>query len=149
MTIEKGFKIEKPDIFIPWDINENELDQLFKSKTLRHVATGYYTTAIESLGGLKCELGFHFEPRNNGLLKEFEFFRTDYSDQEKSFKEFQLYFEQEFGKPTSESMGNDGFKNYAWNFNGAQIVHFVFDRFGPEEHMRIKRTVEKRHSTQQ
>jgi hypothetical protein len=39
MKIDKGFKIEKPDIFIPWDFDENELTQLFKDKSLRHVTT--------------------------------------------------------------------------------------------------------------
>jgi hypothetical protein len=84
-------------------------------------------------------LGFHFEPRKYGLLNELEFFRKDYSDQEKSFKDFQSHFEKEFGKPNSESNANEGFKNYAWNFESVQIVHYVFDRFGPEEYMRIKK----------
>lgn len=84
-------------------------------------------------------LGFHFEPRKNGILKELEFFRTDYSNQQKSFDDFQSHFEKSFGKPTSSTKGNEGFNNYEWNFNEVQIVHFVFDRFGPEEHMRIKK----------
>jgi hypothetical protein len=31
---------------------------------------------------------------------------------------------------------NEGFNNYEWRINDVQIVHYVFDRFGPEEHMR-------------
>lgn len=146
MNIQEGFKIDEPDVFIPWDIDEQILTQKLNEYDFKHVTTGYYTISCKSLNGLNCMLGFHFEPRKNGLLNELEFFRTDYLDQEKSFTEFQFYFENEFGKPTSESKGNEGFKNYTWNLDHVQIVHYVFDRFGPEEHMRIKK-IKKHEST--
>lgn len=146
MNIQEGYKIDEPDIFIPWDIDEQTLTQRLDGYDLKHVTTGYFTISCKSLNGLKCMLGFHFEPRKNGYLNELEFFRTDYSDQEKSFNEFQSHFETEFGKPTSESNGNEGFKNFAWNLDNVQIVHYVFDRFGPEEHMRIKK-IKKHEST--
>jgi hypothetical protein len=47
--------------------------------------------------------------------------------------------ENAFGEPTETAKGTEGFKNYACQLNNVQIVHYVFDRFGPEEHMRIKR----------
>jgi hypothetical protein len=139
MNIQEGYKIDEPQIFIPWGIDEITLIQKLDGHDFKHVTTGYYTISCKSLNGLDCKLGFHFEPRKNGFLNELEFFRTDYSNQVKSFNEFQSYFENEFGKPTSESNGNEGFKNYAWNLGNVQIVHYVFDRFGLEEHMRIKK----------
>lgn len=139
MNIQEGYKIDEPDIFIPWDIDEQTLTQKLKAHDFKHVTTGYYTISSKSLDGLNCMIGFHFEPRKNGFLNELEFFRTNYNDQEKSFSDFQSHFEAEFGKPTSESNGNGGFKNYTWNLENVQIVHYVFDRFGLEEHMRIKR----------
>ena len=142
MNIQEGFKIDEPDTFIPWDIDELTLTQKLNGHDFKHVTTGYYTTQCKSLNGLSCMLGFHFEPRKNGILNELEFFRTDYSDQEKSFNDFQSHFEKEFGKPTLESNGNEGFKNYTWIFDSVKIVHYVFDRFGPEEHMRIKKNHE-------
>jgi hypothetical protein len=142
MRIEKGFKIDQPDIFVPWDIDENELKQIFKGTFLTNVTTGYYTTHGESLGGLKCEIGFHFDPRKNGRLNELEFFRTDYSDQRKSYEEFQNFFERVFGKATQTRMGTEGFQDQVWNIDGVQIYHTIYDRFGPEEHMTIKRTVQ-------
>ncbi|MDA9277725.1 hypothetical protein N9P63_02270 [Polaribacter sp.] len=39
---------------------------------------------------------------------------------------------------TGSSKGNEGFDNYQWSINGIKIMHYVFDRFGLEEHMRIK-----------
>ena len=75
-----GFKIEKPDKFFSLDVDEDELAQLFKDKSLRHVTNGSDTTSVESLVA----------------LRELEFFRTDYSQPKNSFKEFQSYFEREF-----------------------------------------------------
>ena len=146
MNINQGYQIDEPNVLIPWDIDEHTLVKVFDGYDIKHVTIGYYTISCKSLNGLECMIGFHFEPRKNGQLNELEFFRTDYNDPEKSFTEFQSYFEKEFGKPSSENMGNERFKNYAWNLEGAQIVHFVFDRFGPEEHMRIKR-IKKHDST--
>jgi len=81
-------------------------------------------------------LGFHL--RKTDRLIELELFRTSYSDQTGSFEGFQSDFEKKFGKPTSESKGNECFPSYEWRLNGSRIVHYVFDRFGPEEHMRIQ-----------
>jgi hypothetical protein len=137
MDINKGFQIDNPKIFIPWNVDEKELTGLFNGHNLKHITTGYYTTSCTSLNGLTCMLGFHFEPRSNGRLNELEFFRTNYEDQKKSFEDFQTHFESAFGQPTETAKGNEGFNNYAWQLNNVQIVHYVFDRFGPEEHMRI------------
>jgi len=142
MNIDKGFKIDQPDIFVPWDINEQQLIKLFAGQKLTNVTNGYHTADCESLGGLKCKIGFHFEPLKNGLLNELEFFRTDYSDQRKSYEEFQNFFEQIFGRPTQTRMGTEGFQDHLWNIDGVQIYHTIYDRFGPEEHMTIKRTVQ-------
>jgi hypothetical protein len=121
-------------------IDEKELTELFNEHPLKHVTTGYYTTNCTSLTGLSCMLGFHFDPRWNGRLNELEFFRTNYDDQRKSFNEFQEYFEKTFGKPNESAKGTEGFDSYAWKIEDVQIVHYVFDRFGPEEHMRIMKT---------
>ena len=139
MDINKGFQIDNPKIFIPWDIDEKELTNLFNGHELKHVTTGYYTTSCTSLNGLTCMLGFHFDPRSNGRLNELEFFRTNYDDQRKSFEEFQTHFVNAFGQPTEAAKGNEGFEDYTWQLNNVQIVHYVFDRFGPEEHMRLKK----------
>jgi|SRR5688572_7994951 len=139
MDIHKGFQVDNPKIFVPWDIDENTLIDLFNGHELKHVTTGYYTTTCTSLNGLTCMLGFHFEPRSKGRLNELEFFRTNYDDQKKSFNEFQSHFVNVFGQPTNSTKVSEGFNNYEWQLNNVQIVHYVFDRFGPEEHMRIKK----------
>ena len=43
MDIDKGFQIDRPNIFVPWDIDEKTLKDLFKGHELKHVTTGYYT----------------------------------------------------------------------------------------------------------
>lgn len=79
MNIENGFKIDQPNVFVPWDIEEKELKELFKGAYFTKVTTGYYVTHGECLGGLKCKIGFHFDPIKNAQLKELEFFRTNYA----------------------------------------------------------------------
>jgi hypothetical protein len=138
MTIDKGFKLDKPDIFVPWGIDETMLQERFKNAKLKNVTTGYYTTSAESLGGLKCQIGFHFEPRQGGRLKELEFFKLDNKNQQKSFDEFQMYFVKEFRLPTKTVPGTEGFQKHEWKIGTIQIVHYIIDRFGPEEHMRIR-----------
>ncbi len=139
IDIDKGFQINSPDIFVSWDIDERTLTELFKGQKLKHVTSGYYTASCTSLDNLKCTIGFHFEPRTNGQLNELEFFRNEDMDQQKSFDDFQRCFSQSFGEPTIKTKEFGGFDNCEWRLDNIQIVHFVFDRFGPEEHMRIKK----------
>ncbi|MCK0108828.1 hypothetical protein MWU58_05955 [Flavobacteriaceae bacterium S0825] len=138
MEIEKGFKIDSPDVFVPWNISEKEFVKLFETNKLKNVANGYYTISCESLDGLKCFIGFHFDPRRNGILNELEFFRLDYTNQKASFEDFQFHFEKAFGNPNLKSKGKEGFDNYQWSINEIRIMHYIFDRFGNEEHMRIR-----------
>ena len=139
MNVRDGFKIDRPDTFAPWGITETALMSLLGGYGLRKVTQGYYALTCETLGGLKHELGFHFTPRKNGRLLELEFFRINYSDQAASYSEFQEYFERTFGEPSKTTPGDEGFPNHEWKVNGVKILHYVFDRFGPEEHMRIQK----------
>jgi hypothetical protein len=141
IDITKGFQIDNPKIFIPWDIDENTLTDLFKDNQLKRVTNGYYTTSCTSLGDLTCLIGFHFQPQSKGILNELEFFRSNYDNQQNSFDEFQTSFVKAFGQPTYTKKGDEGFNNYVWQFGKIQIVHYVFDRFGPEEYMRIKKHI--------
>ncbi|MEL6446001.1 MAG: hypothetical protein AAF089_00800 [Bacteroidota bacterium] len=138
MDISEGFQIEEPDVFVPWSASESELSDLLGSH-LRHVTDGYYTLSCRSLSGMAHELGFHFKPRRNGKLNELEFFRRSYADQASSYEQFQRHFEQAFGSPDRTEAGTEGFASHEWRCPGAVIRHYVFDRFGPEEHMRISR----------
>ncbi len=139
MDISRGFQIEHPEIFVPWKISETDLQQLFGAQQLRHVTAGYFTTHCISLGGLTHELGFHFHPRGGGVLIELEFFRGSYLDLSASFQDFQRHLEATFGQPTLTTPGSEGFPSHTWRPSGADIVHYVLERFGPEEHVRIKK----------
>jgi hypothetical protein len=85
-------------------------------------------------------LGFHFYPRGDGGLVEVEFFRTSYLDLAASYQEFQYHLEATFGRPVTTTAGSAGFPSHIWRFPGADVIHVVQERFGPEEHVRIKRT---------
>ncbi len=139
MDISRGFQIEQPEIFVPWKISETDLRQLFDGQALRHVTDGYFTIHCASLGGLSHELGFHFHPRGGGVLFELEFFRKSYADLSASYQDFQRHLEATFGQPTLTTPGTEGFPSHVWRPSGADVVHFVQDRFGPEEHVSIKK----------
>lgn len=137
IDLRTAFPIEDPAVTVPWDITADELIQLFASFSPRRVTHRYITLPVRVLGGLHCMLGFHFQDQRG--LSELEFYRTAYPDLRASFEEFQRYFEQAFGPPLQKEAGDAGFNSYTWHVPGASIIHFVLDRFGPEEHMRIKR----------
>ncbi|MEM6554078.1 MAG: hypothetical protein AAF750_18325 [Planctomycetota bacterium] len=137
MNIADGFQLEQPDTFIPWGIDEERLKELI-THGLRHVTEGYYTISGKSLGGLEHMLGFHFTPRKCGQLLELEFFRSEYSSWDESFRDFQNRFEAKFGKPTSVEPGSEKWPSNTWELPGATITHCIFDRFGLEEHMTIQ-----------
>lgn len=126
-----------PDVFVPWGIGEAELQTLLPSA--RKVTRGYFTLDCVSLGGLRHMIGFHFDPRRAGRLVELEFFRASYPDQHASFANFQRHLESTFGHAERSGPGDSGFPWYEWDLGGTQIQHLVFDRFGPEEHVRIRR----------
>ena len=136
MNIVECFQIEDPEITISWDIDRDSLIKLFDGREFRKVTNDYYTANCISLGGLQCYIGFHFHNKQ-GKLKELEFFREDYSNLEASYNEFQVHLESSFGIPKKGEIGYDGFLDKSWSFGKVNIRHFVFERFGPEEHVRI------------
>jgi hypothetical protein len=136
MEIREAFTIEDPAVSVPWGVAEAELKA--RIPELHHVTRGYYTLPVTVLGGLRCMLGFHFRGSSGGL-SELEFFRMAYPDQRASFEEFQRHFEHAFGPPSISARGDQEFPSYEWRLPGVSIVHYVFDRFGPEEYMRIRR----------
>lgn len=137
MDLRRGFHLETPDVFVPWDISEVELQELVP--TVRKVTSGYFTVGCVSLGGLEHMLGFHFEPRRIGRLVELEFFRSSYPDVRASFEEFQRHLESAFGPPERSGSADAGFRWYEWRPEGSTVRHWVFDRFGLEEHVQIRK----------
>jgi hypothetical protein len=135
MDLASGFRLEDPPVMLRFGMSEGELQRLVGER-LRRVTNRYYCLSCTSLGGLPHELGCHFKRG----LKELEFFRRAYPDQVASFNEFQRQFESEFGPPTETTPGSEGLPNHRWVFPGFEIIHVVYDRFGPEEHMRIRST---------
>ena len=110
MDLAKGFQIEEPNFFIPWEARETEFQQQFKGLQLCRVTDGYFTTHCISLSGLSHELGFHFYPQHtgNGKLLELEFFHISAPDLAASYEEFQRHLEQTFGSPALTRRGSEG-----------------------------------------
>ena len=59
MDLSDGFPIDEPPVVVPWNVSEDELGLLL-GPVLRHVTDKYWTARVQVLGGLACNLGFHF-----------------------------------------------------------------------------------------
>lgn len=60
MDLSKGFQIEEPCVFVPWDTSEGQFLTGFQGLRLRRVTHGYFTTRCTSLGGVASFFGFSF-----------------------------------------------------------------------------------------
>jgi len=108
----------------------------------RLVAPGYYVARCQILGGLGAQVGFHFEPKNDdGRLKELELFDNGEHDIEKSYQVFHERLVQVFGEPQEEKRGACGasMPDREWHVGPVSVVHYVMDRFGPEEHLTVRK----------
>jgi hypothetical protein len=122
MDLSKGFQIEEPDVFVPWDIPETTLQRRFQGLHLCH------------------NLGFHFYPRNNGRLVELEFFHHSCPDIATSYEGFQHQLEQTFGPPTLTAPPQKAIPRILGPFLDARSFNFVQEHFGPAEYVRIQKT---------
>ena len=140
MYLSDGLQIDSPAVVVPWLISEDALQQLLPDSSLRRVTTGYYTLRARVWGGIELVVGFHFDPRRGGSLREFEIFRPnpdEMTDQE-SYRELQDVLETRLGPPT-ESVGETGnYPSAAWYDSEYSVRHLVQNRFGDEEILRIK-----------
>ena len=140
-----GIQLETPALWIPWGIGVREFAKTFTDTTqsvLRLVAPGYYVARCQILQGLVTHVGFHFEPANDsGHFNELELFDNGEEDIEKSYRLFHDRLVQAFGKPNRRRDGavSPSMPECEWNVGPVTIVHYVVDRFGPEEHLRFRK----------
>lgn len=136
VQLRSGYEVEDPAVTIPWGMLPRQAADLLSPHT-RRVNDNYLTLECTSMGGLRHSLGLHF--RQEGL-RELEIFRRSYpQDLRPSYDEFQGHLEMTFGPPASSTPGTEGFPNHVWQVDGCYIRHLIYDRFGPEEHVRIYR----------
>jgi hypothetical protein len=140
MDICEGFKIDQPNILVPWRTSPEELRARFHGLSLQEINESYLVTRCVSLGGLSHKLGFHFYLPPRVGLWYFELFDNGYPDNPSSFRAFQEHLEATFGQPTTALPGEEGFPSYTWRFKGCVVFHQVQERFGPAEIVRIERS---------
>jgi hypothetical protein len=140
MDLLSGFQLEQPHVLVRWGISEDQLQIIFTGMELRRVTDGYFVIRCQSLGSLSHMLGFHFTPRINGTLLEFELFSTNYPDLQASYQAFQQHLEMAFGPATATSAGTEGFDSHVWLLAGGKVMHYVQEHFGPAEYVRIERS---------
>ena len=139
MDIERGFEIDDPTAFVPWGIGEGDLaDRL--PHTVRRIADGYHTADCTALGGLLVTAGFHFRPRQDGVLHRVELFRGETLDLGTSYARFQDHLERTFGAPHRTGPGSGAYPHHEWRFGEVTIWHKVTARFSTEEQIVLDRT---------
>ena len=139
MNISQGFQIEQPKVFVPWQINEKLLVDLFSAYNLRKVTNGHYSLSCVSLGRLHHELGLHFHPRANGVLMEMEFYLKSPRSLTQSFKMLQRSFEATFGAPTIAKRVRRSYRenSYTWELKGVRIEHHLRERIWDADKVRV------------
>lgn len=137
MDLGAGYELEEPAVTIPWFARPDDVRRLVPD--VEEVTEGYDVVDVVSLGGLRHALGLHYRPRRNGRLVEFEIFRREPIDVQVSFEEFQSHLEVVFGPPTTSRPAGPDRPRHRWRFGTIDVVHLIQDRFGPEEHLRIRR----------
>jgi len=106
----------------------------------RQVTPLYYIARGTVLGGLQCQVGFHFEAKgSSSSLNKIQLFDNGERDIEASYRAFQDRLLQQFGPPTIQKAGalSSSMPDCEWRVGPARILHYVMDRFGPEEHLWI------------
>lgn len=144
-TLHAGFRLDEPNVSIAWGASVADVLKAFADLGLgepRRVAAGYYTSACRALGGLNVQVGFRFEPQTDaGALRELELFDNGEPEIARSYQLFQEKLVQRFGLPTIERPGPLGqsMPDCEWRLGAVTITHYAMDRFGPEEHLRIRK----------
>ena len=140
------FQLETPELSVSWGTRPAELEALFREHApdveLRRVRAGYCVAPCRALSGLRTMIGFHFRPlSDHGVLDELEFYDNGSRDLEASFALYQHHLEQTFGPCSRVSPGqfSADLPTYEWRIKRLRVSHWVMERFGPEEHVRVLR----------
>jgi hypothetical protein len=139
MNIRNGLSTDDGTL-IPWSATREQLNSIVGHRNLNEISHDYFVTRCNLLRGLHLSLGFHFVRRK---LIEYELFRHIAVPLELSFPEFQTHLEYTFGPPSHttepDAEYSGGYSCHEWRFGRIRVRHTVMERFGLEEHVRIRR----------
>src|SRR6267142_2259941 len=108
-SLSRGFRIEDPDVLAPWGSSVAAVLKAFAAAGAgapRQVTPLYYIARGTVLGGLQCQVGFHFEAKgSSSSLNKIQLFDNGERDIEASYRAFQDRLLQQFGPPTIQKAG--------------------------------------------
>lgn len=139
-TRKSIIKLDKPKINITKDLSKT-LKQL-KSAEIEYkkVIDGYISFPAKLFGYSETLIvGIHYSLNDIQFLEIFRpkeyYLSPDYNIQ-KSYDELSTVLKKRLGTPSKEeSYDNDPFEE--WILYTCKIQHYIFDRFGLEEHLQI------------
>lgn len=142
MELANGVKLEVPDLVLPWHTRPETVQRIVGEGHMHKATDKYWVFPCVALGGLQMRAGLHFTP----ALQEVEFFeiskdgRYGALELRASYDLFQQHLVASFGEPDLAEAGSidPAYPSYTWYRQSVLVRHFVHDRNGPEEHVRIK-----------
>lgn len=136
------FKIDYPKLSIV-PHTSSVIASLKSSNTEYHlVANGYIVFEGKAFNSdLPLMFGIHYNSLRVEFIEIFrprEYYETDYYDINESFNELSGILRRQYGRPTVTTAAFIG--NYPceqWITPNYIVNHYIFNRFGPEEHLHI------------
>lgn len=122
-NLEKGLQFDKPNLFIPWKIDERELIRLTSPYGLIDRSDEYnmYVLPCSIFGIDNLEIVFRFDA-TPGSLQNVEIYRKIQSDDD--FENTQEELEKALCNGTEPDSSNGG---YFWSFGDTKLSHYVWD----------------------
>ena len=138
-NLKNGVALEDPAGIIPWRTSPRKLAKMYPG--LKKITRGYYSLDVNFLNGLHCTMALNFRPSNCSGIR-FDIFRPAEYCKNHTLKEsyggFQKHIELALGKPSSTTHDPEsGFDSHVWKIGMVIVEHYVFERFGLEEHFYI------------
>lgn len=141
-NIENGLRIEKPKIYLVWDMNKDNILKL--TDNFVQVNDSYYTLKARLFSIPFVDyLGIHFSENRISKIEMFSNNINNNFNIEDTFYEHQKNLEKNIGKPMKQSIFSVFRENdkreqiYRWKFKNIELIHKLNDRFGLEERLEI------------
>lgn len=143
-NIYEGLKLDKPEVLIPWNLTNDQVEDLNLAGKFVHNKSIYDFDATINLLPFVKKIGFVFE---NKYLSTISLYSNDDFERnglniKKSFEDHQKCLNSVFEKKGKEvfffpHMSEEDEK-YKWSFKKIVITHHLWNRFGLQINLIIK-----------
>ncbi|WP_299769027.1 hypothetical protein [uncultured Pseudoteredinibacter sp.] len=138
MKVSEGIRLIKPQIEIPWGIDQSSCKAMFGDFCLSKKTDGVYEVRCQWLSTEPEILTLMF---NQNGLHTVELHRVPSKQVVKSFKRWQSFAESLLGEPTSKDLEYfEGPESSYWEKSGVHGYHRYYYKFGFVEKLGVVKT---------